>query len=246
MKKSLLLIFVFLLTASFSYSQNFVFHKIGPSIVYGDTSSLNTTIVKGILTNLSSSPQTFKLVRVYKDIPSGWSQSVCTYMNCYGDGDTIPPHGAGNYTLGAGQSDTVLSFDFYGNTIGTAKVVWRAYVDGTPSVFIQDTIRVHLGPVGITPISSIVKDFELKQNYPNPFNPTTSIIFSLKENSDVSLIVYDMQGREVTRLLNNSKLSQGSYKYNFNAGDYNLSSGAYFYKLETKDYVSTKKMLLIK
>ncbi len=244
MKKTLLLFCIFIFTASVTYSQNFIFHRVSPRIVYGDTAT--SVVVKGILQNNATTTQNFKLVRVYKDLPSGWQQAVCTYVNCFADTDTIPPHGAGTYPLGPNVADTVLSFDFYGTTIGTGIVVWRAFVEGNPSVYLQDTFTVHLGPVGITPISSIVRDYELKQNYPNPFNPSTSIIFSLAKNSEVSLIVYDMQGREVTRLLNNSRLPQGSYKYDFNTSDFNLSSGAYFYRLVTGEYVSTKKMLLIK
>jgi hypothetical protein len=245
MKKVVFLIsIILLLTTIESKSQNFTFHRVSPPIVYGDTST--TVVVKGILTNNASTTQSFKLVRVYRSFPSGWVQNVCNYQTCFGETDTIPPRGSGDYTLGANQSDTALSFDFYGTTIGTGKAVWRAYVVGNPSVYLQDTFIVHLGPVGITPNSSIVKGYELNQNYPNPFNPTTSINFSLPKNTEVNLVIYDMQGREVARLLNNEQLSQGSYKYDFNSGDYNLSSGAYFYKLVTSDFTSIRKMLLIK
>jgi hypothetical protein len=245
MKKIVFLVSILLLlTAIESKSQNFVFHRVSPRIVYGDTAT--TVVVKAILTNNASTSQNFKLVRLFKSYPSGWSQTVCNYQNCFGETDTIPPRGGGNYTLAPGQSDTVLSFDFYGPGRGVGIVIWKAYVDGNPSVYLQDTFTVQLGPVGISQISSIVKGYELTQNYPNPFNPSTTINFSLPKNTNVNLIVYDMQGREVTRLLNNEKLSQGNYKYDFNSGDYNLSSGAYFYKLVTSDFTSVKKMLLIK
>lgn len=246
MKKTLLFFCIFIFTVSISYSQTFTFQRISPRIVNGDTSIISQTVSKGVFKNLTSGTLNVKLVRVAINMPSGWLQSVCTPENCFGpDADTIPPAGLGHYAVTAGRIDTI-SFDFYGQTIGTGYVVWKAFVESNPSVFQADTFGVHLGPVGITPISSIVKDYELKQNYPNPFNPSTSIIFSLAKNSEVSLIVYDMQGREVTRLLNNSRLSSGSYKYDFNTGDFNLSSGAYFYRLVTGEYVSTKKMLLIK
>jgi hypothetical protein len=244
MKKIIFLVSILLLLTIESKSQNFVFHRVSPAIVYGDTSAL--VVVKGILTNNASTTQSFILERAYKSFPSGWTQNVCNYQNCFGESEIIPPGGGASYTLGAHQSDTVLSFDFYGTTIGTGIAVWKAYVYGNPSVYLQDTFTVHLGPVGITPISSIVKGYDLKQNYPNPFNPSTSIEFSLQKNSDVNLVVYDMQGREVARLLNNEQLSQGSYKYDFNSNEFNLSSGVYFYKLMTGDFISTKKMLLIK
>ena len=244
MKKFIFLVSILLLLTIESKGQNFIFRRVSPALVYGDTSTL--VVVKGFLKNNASTTQSFILERVYKNFPSGWIQNVCNYQTCFGESEIIPPDGGPSYTLGPNQADTALSFDFYGPTIGTGKCVWRAYVRGNPSVYIQDTFTVHLGPVGITPISSLVKEYDLKQNYPNPFNPSTSIEFSLQKNADVNLIVYDMQGREVARLLNNEKLGQGSYKYDFNSNDFNLSSGVYFYKLVTGDFVSTKKMLLIK
>lgn len=245
MKKVILLFCILTFIAINANSQNFIFRRVSPAIMYGDTAAL--VVVKAILKNNASTTQSFILERVYKNFPgTNWTQNVCNYQNCFGESEIIPPDGGPSYTLGPNQSDTVLSFDFYGITIGTGKAVWRAYVRGTPSVYIQDTFTVHLGPVGITPISSVVKDYDLKQNYPNPFNPSTSIEFSLKNSSNVNLIVYDMQGKEVARLINNNKLSQGSYKFDFDAVDYNLSSGMYVYKLVTNDFTAVKKMMLIK
>lgn len=85
--------------------------------------------------------------------------------------------------------------------------------------------------------------FELKQNYPNPFNPATKISFSIPENGYVKLRIYDVTGREVAKLVNDFKFA-GSYTVNFNASS--LSSGVYFYKLETNIYNEIKKMLLVK
>jgi len=85
--------------------------------------------------------------------------------------------------------------------------------------------------------------FSLDQNYPNPFNPTTTINFSVPENSPVSMKVYNILGKEVATLVNET-LNKGSYKVLFNAS--NLASGFYVYKLSTGSNVSTKKMLLLK
>lgn len=98
--------------------------------------------------------------------------------------------------------------------------------------------------VGIENISEEVSDYKLFQNYPNPFNPETNIKFSLSENSNVSVKIYDINGRLVRTLVNNVKLNPGQYSVTFEAG--NLSSGVYFYKLETDIFTDTKKMILSK
>ncbi len=91
----------------------------------------------------------------------------------------------------------------------------------------------------------IYKDnkFKLEQNYPNPFNPKTSISFELYSDVDAKLTIYDMQGKEVAVLVD-SKLSSGIHNYEFDGS--NVGSGIYFYKLETPDYTSIRKMILVK
>jgi len=91
--------------------------------------------------------------------------------------------------------------------------------------------------------NSIPDEFTLQQNYPNPFNPSTTITFDLPKSGFVSLIIYDVLGREVSILLNR-KLTAGSYIGKWNAEEYN--SGVYFYRLTAGDYVETRKMLLVK
>ena len=85
--------------------------------------------------------------------------------------------------------------------------------------------------------------YKLSQNYPNPFNPTTKINFSIPFTAKTSLIVYNILGQKVATILD-EKLSAGSYKYEFDGSD--LSSGLYFYKLQSKNYTAIKKMILIK
>lgn len=86
-------------------------------------------------------------------------------------------------------------------------------------------------------------EYILEQNYPNPFNPSTLIRFSIPENSFVSLKVYNVLGKEVSSIIS-EEMSAGNYEVNFNAS--NLSSGVYFYKLETENFVKTNKMILMK
>jgi hypothetical protein len=91
--------------------------------------------------------------------------------------------------------------------------------------------------------SSKPKQYSLYQNYPNPFNPVTSIKYQLPKDSNVSLKVYDMLGREVAVLVNEYKQA-GYYKVDFNGST--LSSGVYIYRLTADKFVATKKLILMK
>ncbi len=84
----------------------------------------------------------------------------------------------------------------------------------------------------------------LYQNYPNPFNPTTRIRYDLPEVSRVSCSVYDLLGRKVKDLEDNQLKQPGSYELTFDASG--LSSGIYFYRITANQYVSAKKMVVIK
>ncbi len=98
--------------------------------------------------------------------------------------------------------------------------------------------------VGIDPISSqIAESFKLFQNYPNPFNPETKIKFELSKSGIASLKVYDIEGKEIETLIN-KELSTGQYEINFNGSKY--PTGIYFYKLNTGNSQSVKKMMLLK
>ena len=85
--------------------------------------------------------------------------------------------------------------------------------------------------------------YSLYNNYPNPFNPSTKIKFDIPKSSYVKLIVYDILGREIQTLVN-EKLDVGSYEVDLDATGY--TSGVYFYKLETDEFVDVKKMVLMK
>lgn len=104
-------------------------------------------------------------------------------------------------------------------------------------------------PTGITGTAGeIPREFSLYQNYPNPFNPVTKIRFDIPpsggiEKKNVTLVIYSILGEEIQTVVN-EKLNAGTYEYIFDAS--RLSSGIYFYRLETGNYSSTKKMILIK
>jgi hypothetical protein len=85
--------------------------------------------------------------------------------------------------------------------------------------------------------------FSLSQNYPNPFNPSTTIKYSIPQLSNVVIKVFDVIGKEIKPLVNDEK-PVGTYEVNWNAA--NLPSGVYFYQMKAGQFISTKKMLLLK
>ncbi len=99
-------------------------------------------------------------------------------------------------------------------------------------------------PIGIKPVSnSIPSKFILFQNFPNPFNPKTVIKYNLPISCFVRLMVYDILGRKVSELVNETQ-TEGIYKIKWDASNY--ASGVYFYRIEARDFVAVKKMVLIK
>jgi parallel beta-helix repeat protein len=85
--------------------------------------------------------------------------------------------------------------------------------------------------------------YSLHQNYPNPFNPSTTICFQVTKPSKVSLVVFDMMGREVERLVDGNP-GPGEYKAVFDGKD--LPSGVYFYRLQGEGFSQTRKLTLLK
>ncbi len=106
------------------------------------------------------------------------------------------------------------------------------------------------GIVGVEDEKSLPTEFALLQNYPNPFNPTTVISYQLPVSSDVTIKVFDILGNEIATLVNEYKPA-GRYEVEFSTSGHsgnvrNLTSGVYFYKLQSGQYTTVKKMILMK
>ena len=109
-----------------------------------------------------------------------------------------------------------------------------------------DTLMINPGhfPIGIIKSElSAPTRFELGQNFPNPFNPATTIEYNLLQSGDVSLVIYNLLGEEVARLVSENQIAGYHYVF-WDASNY--SSGIYFYKLIKGDFVQTRKMVLLK
>ncbi|MBK7981738.1 MAG: T9SS type A sorting domain-containing protein [Ignavibacteriae bacterium] len=97
--------------------------------------------------------------------------------------------------------------------------------------------------VGVEDGKMLTAKFNLEQNYPNPFNPVTQINYSISKQGFVSLKIYNILGSEVENLISENQTA-GNYTVTFDASK--LASGVYMYKLETENFISTKKMILMK
>jgi len=130
-----------------------------------------------------------------------------------------------------------LDFD-YGFAVGANGIILRTTTGGEPVTQVEE-------------ISSPISEFSLEQNYPNPFNPSTKIKYTVpnviasgvKQSQLVTIKVYDVLGREVVTLVNEEK-SAGIYEVVFDASS--LTSGIYFYRMETGKFVDVKKMIILK
>jgi len=120
---------------------------------------------------------------------------------------------------------------------------WYHHTDGSYGPTVIDTFEGKVTAIDVSR-ETIPQTFQLSQNYPNPFNPTTSIRYTVSSITNVRLAIYDVLGREVATLVNEEKPA-GEYTVRFDGSG--LSSGVYFYRLETSNgLVQTKKMILLR
>jgi len=125
---------------------------------------------------------------------------------------------------------------------------WPAAYDVTPAVFnLAGALPYEENPAFSTDVEDIgyelPQQIALEQNYPNPFNPLTTFEYSINSAQHVRLAVYDLLGRQVALLVNDVQAAS-TYRVNFDASY--LSSGTYFYRLETPNTSLSRKMVLLK
>lgn len=135
---------------------------------------------------------------------------------------------------GHGTITSPVNYSFTDKNVTGENLYYRLkQVDFDGTINYSDEIEVSLGEIS----------FELMQNYPNPFNPSTLIGYSIPKTGFVTLKVYDVTGKEVALLVSGVH-SPGNYSVNFDAST--LTTGVYFYKLESEGYSSVKKLSFIK
>jgi hypothetical protein len=195
--------------------------------------------------NISQSQQTIFEVRTINDLPGQWISSLCFGINCFSpllDSAATTP-------------------DFFtdpldpGDTLITSLHVTALQNEGTANVQIQigtfrnPEVRTTIDFVATTIPTAVedeivtVENYYLAQNYPNPFNPSTKINYGIEKAGEVEITVYNILGNKIATLVDGMK-SAGNHSVSFNAS--NLSSGIYFYKIVTNEFVQTRKMILEK
>jgi hypothetical protein len=140
-----------------------------------------------------------------------------------------------NFKNGAGTTSEITNYNFLDKPEISGEYFYRLkQIDFNGSFEYSEEVSVYF---------NYAENFSLKQNYPNPFNPKTKITFSIPEDTKVSLVVYDILGNEIQKLVDDN-FAAGSYDLEFNAGS--LTSGIYFYRISAGKYSETKKLQLIK
>ncbi len=155
------------------------------------------------------------------------NEMVCINSNCT----------PGDRFLFADQITNRLNYFMTAQKRGTANII---KLTGT----LGSGILKQVSAAGINEeVSSLPEKYLLSQNYPNPFNPSTNISFELPKESYTTLEIYNALGEKVSTLVSKN-LTAGSYKYEWDAKKF--SSGIYFYRINTNEFNSTKKMMLLK
>ncbi len=180
------------------------------------------------------------------DFLVGWSEARPNVSKCYFQRYTNSGIRIGNDYLVTTESPSTIKY-YSDVTIFEDRIisVWTDARNGPFDIYCN--IRSFTNPdttVNIIQISeNIPEKFSLSQNYPNPFNPATNIRFSISKAGYVSIIIYDVLGKEIQRLVSEN-LNPGFYKADFSGS--NLPSGVYFYRISSKDFSAIKKMTLLK
>jgi hypothetical protein len=165
---------------------------------------------------------------IHRDGPNYWSDPWYNYPTIY-------------YSNNGGMNWTV-DYTISGSGVGFNEV--RISNDNRALYALKDNGGILMKMLPGSYAKNQVKDkYVLKDNYPNPFNPTTTISYQIPKNEFVTIRIYDMTGREVANLVNETKTA-GTYNVTWNASG--LSSGIYFYKLQAGSFTEVKKMTLVK
>ncbi len=139
------------------------------------------------------------------------------------------------FVPGFGTTTEPKNYSYSDNSVSNGTYYYRLkQIDFDGSFTYSEVVEINIG---------LPHEFALQQNYPNPFNPTTRINYSVPADGFVNISVYNVLGEKVTEIVNSIQKA-GSYEATFNATDF--VSGMYIYRMESGDFVSIKKMMILK
>ena len=176
----------------------------------------------------------------------------------YNVGDWVKVLSEDNLVVGAAEiieGGYLRNSAVYGDDVTTEEIDGLKSAEKVSFVYDGDTLASHVqfNPMSFHDVSLdydtfLPTTFALYQNHPNPFNPITTIRYDLPEEVHVSITIYDITGREVKRLINQSAPA-GRYSVNWNGTNQwgkQIASGLYFYRMETPGFQSVKKLIFLK
>lgn len=241
MKRKLLSIIIVFTLATSLFSQDITF--VPRQTILYDT--LGSEMIFYIdVTNITQADQTLFMVRTQNNLPNSWQSSLC-FEYCFpGWVDSVATTSDfGSTPLSPGETREVAMHVFPLVNPGTGIVQMQAATFRNPNNRITVDLTATVNPVSVEDEKTLVTDYYLAQNYPNPFNPSTQINYGLKKAGNVEISVYNILGNKITTLVDGFK-SAGKHTALLNASY--LSSGVYFYKIVTGEFVQTRKMILEK
>ncbi len=189
--------------------------------------------------------------------PTGITTSIVHNIETYGNLAVVAHYSAGVRVLNISNPDAPVEIAWYdtypSNNSQNYNGCWGVYMFPSGRIIASDrqtglyVLKTTFPLTGIaTGIDNVTPErFSLEQNYPNPFNPSTKIPFELSANSEVSLKVFDLSGKEIASLVNDRR-DAGKYEVAFDAGKLGLASGNYIYTLRADGYVQSRRMTIVK
>jgi len=219
---------------TFFYGTSFAIGSTGWAV--GSSASTGNVIIKstdyGFVWSAETAPTTEQLFGVsFSSLLSGCAVGT--------NGTTIFTSDGGNdwVSVSSGTIQTLSAVSFFNSSSGIAVGDGGTILKRNENVTENIKERV-----------SSLNNFSLDQNYPNPFNPTTKIKFNLQSDSHVTIDIFNIIGQKVSSLINKD-MNAGEHSIEFNAS--NLTTGVYIYRFtakgtEGKDFIATRKMILLK
>ncbi|HEY3249659.1 MAG TPA: choice-of-anchor B family protein [Ignavibacteria bacterium] len=195
----------------------------------------------------------FNPVQVATWQPTGITTSIVHNIETYGSYAVVAHYTAGVRVLDITNPASLMEiawYDTYPADNGfTYNGCWGVYMFPSSKIIASDRqtglyVMKTTNPLVSTQNNDpIPKKYSLKQNYPNPFNPSTKIEYSVPENAYITIKIFDVLGKEVARIADGYERA-GQHLVTYDAS--HLPSGVYFYKLETKGFSETRRMVLVK